>query len=78
MGPDLMALARLWAMSQFMNPPDRPMNIDPMMQARVHQMQQQQVPVDYQGLDPEMAQLMQGEADRLMKQRAMYSPQTLK
>jgi hypothetical protein len=35
------------------------------------------VPVDYSGMDPEMAKTMKGESGRVMKQKAVYAPQSI-
>jgi len=64
---------------QHMQPMQPPMGnpLEPQMNPRLAAMRQDTVPVDTMGMDPEMAALMGQESGRLMKQRAVYAPQSL-
>lgn len=44
---------------------------------RLEMLKQRTVPVDIDSMDPEMQQLMGGEAERLMRAKAMYAPRSL-
>jgi len=42
-------------------------------EARMAAKMQEQVPVDYEGMDPEMAKTIKGQAGNVMKQKTLYA-----